>query len=109
MTIHFFQNRPKFRCIQLTAWKIGGLGLSWPESIYLIDPPELKPVGFVWMGCPPHRKSHVALGRRSKVSDLESPFVQGAFISLVLDAAKPRWSDHILASLLFSETFRLSF
>ncbi len=26
------------------------------EHVYLIDPPELKPVGFVEMGCPPHRK-----------------------------------------------------
>jgi hypothetical protein len=47
----------------LTAWKIDGLGLFWSESIYLIDSPELKPVGFVWIGCPPNRKSHVALGR----------------------------------------------
>ena len=58
----------------MTAWKIDGLGLFWPESIYLIDPPELKPVGFVWMGCPPHRKSLLALGRRSEVSNLGSQF-----------------------------------
>src|SRR5271167_4049386 len=71
MTIHFFQNRPKFRCIQLTAWKIDGLGLFWPESIYLIDPPELKPVGFVWVGCPPNResKSLWAVGLKSQFLD----------------------------------------
>jgi hypothetical protein len=61
----------------LTVGKIEGLGLFWPESIYLIDPPELKPVGFVWVGCPPHRKSRVALGRRPEVSNLESRFLVG--------------------------------
>jgi hypothetical protein len=49
----FFKNRPEFRYIQLTAWKIDALGLFRPEFIYLIDPPELKPVGFVCLGCPP--------------------------------------------------------
>ncbi len=43
----FLENRPEFRCIQLTAWKIDSLALLWPESFYLIDPPELKPIGFV--------------------------------------------------------------
>jgi hypothetical protein len=73
----FLENRPEFRCILLTAWKIDGLALLWPESIYLIDPPELKPIGFVWVGCPPNRKSHVALGRRPEVPNLESQFLWG--------------------------------
>jgi hypothetical protein len=91
MTI-LFKNRPEFRCIPLTAWKIDGLGLIGPESAYLIDPQELKPVEFVWMGCPPHRKIHVALGpvpsgtglgRPSEVLNPESEFLSGP---------PPRWS-----------------
>jgi hypothetical protein len=79
----FFKNWPESRCIQLTAWKIDGLALPWPESIYLIDPPELEPVGFVWVNSPANRKSHVALGRRSEVPNIESRFLMGP---------PPRWS-----------------
>jgi hypothetical protein len=52
-----------------------GLGLLGPESVYLIDPRELKPVGFV--SCPPHRKIHVALDHPSEVSNPESEFLTG--------------------------------
>jgi hypothetical protein len=44
---------------------------------YLIDPPELKPVGFVLGWLSSQSEIPRGLGRRSEVSNLESPFLRG--------------------------------
>jgi hypothetical protein len=69
------EKQPEFRCFQFTAQNIDGLGLSWPESICLIDPRELKPVGFICVLV--IRKFQVAMGRRSEILNLESQFLTG--------------------------------